>query len=111
MARSQQCASARPTAGVTPVIFFRRIRECMLPLLRAIDILLCAFWLSLLYPLGLADRPTGREFISSYVGEALHNGRSWAKVAAAVIDWVFKVLAGEPNHCARSYEMYKNLDD
>lgn len=93
------------------MIFFRRIRECMLPLLRAVDILLCVLWLSLLYPFGLADRPSGREFVSSYVGEALHNGRSWAKVAAAIIDWVFLKLEGEPDHCSRSYETYKNLDD
>lgn len=48
----------------------------MLALLKAIDILACAVWLGVLYPFGLAARPTGRQMISSYVGEAAAGGNA-----------------------------------
>ena len=89
----------------------RRIGHCIFPLLRSIDILACTVWLSLLYPFGLACRPTGREFVSSYVGEAQFNGHCWAKRAAAVIDWCAVRLGDKPNHCLRAFRKYQYLDD
>lgn len=66
----------------------RRLGHCIMPLLTAFDLLACTIWLSLLYPIGLADRPTGRQLISGYVGKAAANGTRWGLRAAAVIDWV-----------------------
>lgn len=89
----------------------KRLGQSILAVLIAVDILACAVWLALLYPLRLADRPTGREMISSYVGEAAHNGRAWAKYAAAVIDTVACWLGDSPNHCYRAFKFYQYLDD
>jgi len=89
----------------------RRLGHCVFPLLRALDILACTIWLSLLYPFGLAGRPTGREFVSSYVGEAQFNGHRWAKSAAAVIDWCALRLGDKPGHCLRAFRKYQFLDD
>lgn len=89
----------------------RRMGEYILPLLRAVDILCCALWLSALYPFGLASRPSGRELISSYIGEAQHNGHRWAQRAAAVIDWMAERLGDRPDHCLRAFRHYQFLDD
>lgn len=93
------------------MIVITRARDCILPLLRALDILACTIWLSCLYPLGLADKPTGREMISSYVGEAAYNGMTWAKCASAVIDRLAILLGDKPQHCYRAFVHYQFLDD
>lgn len=89
----------------------RRAGHCILPLLRSLDILACTIWLSCLYPFRLAARPSGREMISSYVGEAQFNGHRWAKRAAAVIDWCAMRLGDKPDHCLRAFHHYQFLDD
>lgn len=89
----------------------QRIAHCTLALARAFDILACALWLSPLYLVGLADRPTGREMISSYVGEAAANGHRWAIRASAAIDWAAEFFGDGPNHCQRSFLQYQFLDD
>lgn len=89
----------------------RRMGECILPLLRAFDILCCTIWLASLYPFGLASRPSGREMISSYIGEAQHNGHRWAARAAAVIDWIAMKLGDRSDHCLRAFRRYQFLDD
>lgn len=89
----------------------RRVGHCILPLLRSIDILGCTLWLSCLYPFGLASRPTGREMISSYIGEAKHNGHRWARRAAAIIDWCAERLGDRSDHCLRAFRHYQFLDD
>lgn len=47
-----------------------RLGTAVMALLKAIDILACTIWLAPLYVVGLADKPTGRRMISSYIGEA-----------------------------------------
>ena len=88
-----------------------RIGHCTLAMLRALDLLACTAWLCLLYPFGLADRPTGREMVSSYVGRGAFHGRRWAIRAAAVIDWLFLHLGEAPDHCLRAYLFYSRLDE
>lgn len=89
----------------------RRIGHCILALLRAVDILACTLWLSCLHPFRLAARPTGRQMISSYIGEAAFNGRRWAKRAAAIIDRIAMLLGDRPDHCLRAFRHYQFLDD
>lgn len=88
----------------------RRFGHIVLALCRALDILACVIWLSLLYPFGLADRPTGYETISAYVGRAQANGMRWARHAAAVIDWGAALLGDGPDHCARSWALWARLN-
>lgn len=88
----------------------RRIGVATLALLRAIDILLCTLWLAPLYVFDLADRPSGRQMISSYIGKAAANGHYWAQAAAEVIDGVFEALGDRPDHCRRAYLHYRGLD-
>jgi len=85
------------------VSIVRRLGEVALALLITIDILACTLWLSPLYLVGLADRPTGRELISGYVGGAAINGRLWALRAEAVINWLFW---WEPDHCRAVFRRY-----
>jgi hypothetical protein len=89
----------------------KRFLEVVVALLIAGDIFICTLWLGTLYIFGLADRPTGRQLISSYVGKALTNGHRWAVRAAAVIDKGAMLLGDRPDHCARAYRHYKGLDD
>jgi hypothetical protein len=84
---------------------------CALALSRALDVLACAVWLSVLYPFGLADRPTGRETISAYVGTAAANGMRWGVRMARAIDWLAERLGDKPDHCARAYEFYGRLEN
>lgn len=91
--------------------FLARWRHSARALLRAIDILACAIWLGALYPFGLASRPSGREMISSYVGEAAFNGHRWGRIAAAAIDRLFEWLGEGPGHCQRVFIKYRYLDD
>jgi hypothetical protein len=87
-----------------------RLGTSLLALLRAADILLCTLWLAPLYVVGWADKPSGRQMISSYVGKAAENRRIWALVAEAVIDTFAVALGGEPYHCRRAYFHYRGLD-
>lgn len=87
-----------------------RLGTSIMALLKALDILACTIWLAPLYVFGLADRPSGRQMISSYVGLAASNGHRWAKRAAAVIDWAFELMGDKPDHCRRAYLHYRGLD-
>jgi hypothetical protein len=80
-----------------------RLAESAIALLIAIDVLLCTIWLAPLYVFKLSGRPTGRQLISGYVGLARINGHRWARIAAAVIDWIFEKLGDGPDHCRRVY--------
>lgn len=87
-----------------------RAAASFLALLRALDILACTLWLAPLYLLGLADKPSGRQMISSYIGKAAANGHRWAIRAAMVIDWCAVRLGDRPAHCWRAYQHYRGLD-
>lgn len=89
---------------------FARLGHCTLAMLRVLDLLACTSWLCLLYPLGLADRPTGRELISSYVGRGAFNGHRWAIRWAGLIDRAASWLGDGPDHCLRAYLFYSRLD-
>lgn len=88
-----------------------RIKASVWALLKAIDILFCTVWLSTLYIFKWADKPSGRQMISSYVGQADFNGMRWGRRAAAVIDWFACLVGDEPKHCHRAYVRYRDLDD
>lgn len=78
------------------------------------DIALCLAWLAPLYLIGgerWASRPTGRQMISAYVGRAALNGMSWARRAAAVIDWIFERLGDRPDHCLRMATKFAGFAD
>lgn len=92
------------------ISFLTRCAHCFLPLCRAIDILLCTIWLSLLYPFGLADRPTGRQLISGYVGKAAFHGQRWGLRVGAIIDWLATLVGDEPDHCLRAYLFWRRLE-
>lgn len=88
-----------------------RLKVATIALLKAIDILACTMWLAPLYVVNLADRPSGRQMISSYVGKAMVNGHRWAMVVGTAIDWVFETFFGDkPDHCVRAYLHYRSLD-
>lgn len=91
--------------------FLTRCSHCILPILRALDVLICQIWLSLLYPFGLADRPTGYHLVSSYVGKAAANGTRWGARAAAVVDSLFILFGEPPGHCQRAYALWRRLED
>lgn len=88
-----------------------RLRQSVWALLIAIDILACTVWLAPLYVLRLADKPSGRQMISSYVGRADFNGHRWARRAAAAIDWMAEMLGSGPSHCHRAWIKYDGRDD
>ena len=86
--------------------FLRRFGHVLRALLILTDIVLCFCWLAPLYLVGLADRPTGRQLISAYVGRARINGHRWARAAAAVID----ALLGR-GHCVHIATRYAGFAD
>jgi len=86
-----------------------RLKHCLFALLVALDVLACVIWLSLLYPFGLADRPTGHETISAYIGRAAFNGMPWALRAARIIDRGASLLGSDPGHCNRSFVFWSAL--
>ena len=88
----------------------RRLRIAFIALLKAIDILLCTIWLAPLYVFNLADKPSGRQMISSYVGKAAYNGHYWGIAAEHIIDTLFELLGDRPGHCLRAYLHYRDLD-
>ena len=87
-----------------------RLKAAALAVLKALDILLCTLWLAPLYVFGLADKPSGRQMISSYVGKAEVNGHKWATIAGFLIDAGACLLGDKPGHCERAYLHYKALD-
>lgn len=91
--------------------FLARIWRSVFAVLVSLDILLCTVWQGILYPLGLASKPSGRRLVSSFVGEAVFNGHRWGRIMAAVIDRVFMVLGDKPHHCHRAFINYQNQDD
>ncbi len=60
--------------------------------------------------MGLADRPTGRQVISAYVGKAANNGMSWGRRCSKIIDWLAIKVGDGPDHCKRAYEYYLPVD-
>ncbi len=44
------------------------------------------------------------ETISSRVGKAAARGSRFGRLCAVVIDWIFRNLTGEVDHCANSIE-------
>jgi len=87
-----------------------RLKVSVWALLKALDILACTLWLAPLYVLGLADRPSGRQMISSYVGKAAFNGHYWAIALEHIIDFGAEALGDKPGHCLRAYLHYRGLD-
>tara|TARA_R110000782_G_scaffold167129_10_gene259378 strand:+ start:14307 stop:14582 length:276 start_codon:yes stop_codon:yes gene_type:complete len=78
---------------------------------RSITILACTLVYGPLYVVGLASRPTGRQMLSSYVGEAQANGHRWARIVAWIIDTTAVQFGDKPDHCRRAYLHYRALDD
>lgn len=87
-----------------------RTKVAFWALLRALDILACTLWLAPLYVVNLADRPSGRQMISSYIGKAAVSGRRWAMIASSVIDRAAMLLGDKPDHCLRAFLHYRGLD-
>lgn len=83
-----------------------RLADVIWAWLRVLDIVACTAWLSPLYLVGLASRPTGTQMISVYVGKAALNGVRWGVRAAGVIDRLAEWVGDEPNHCIRAYGSY-----
>jgi len=76
-----------------------RVKASLRAWLIALDVLACAVWLGLLYLANLADKPTGRQTISGYVGKAALHGHRWAFLPERLIDAVI----GQ-GHCLRAYQ-------
>lgn len=91
--------------------FAVRLVHSLLALAKAVDIVLCTVWQGALYPFGLADKPSGRRFVSTLIGEAAYNGHRWATVLARGVDWLFAALGDGPEHCRRAFLKYGNQDD
>lgn len=90
--------------------FLSRLGHVVRGGLRLLDIIACYLWLAPLYMVGLADRPTGRQLISGYVGKAAHNGHRWGVRAASVIDTMAMWVGDGPDHCHRAYLFYLPVD-
>lgn len=91
--------------------FLLRLRQSLFALLVTFTIAICTVWQGVLYPFGLASKPSGRRMTSSFVGEAAHNGRRWGIILAAIIDCVFLKLGDKPQHCHRAFINYGAQDD
>ena len=67
----------------------------------------CLFWP--LYLTGVVnDRPGNGLTISGYCGRNALLGHRWAKIVAAVIDWMFFIVTSQREHCAKSYTRWAN---
>lgn len=91
--------------------FAIRLRQSSFALLVTTTILICTLWQGVLYPFGLASKPSGRRMTSTFVGEAAANNQRWALVLAPIIDKVFMWLGDRPDHCERAYLGYSEQDD
>lgn len=87
-----------------------RLQIVSIAMLRSLDILGCTMWLGPLYVIGLADRPTGRRMISSYIGFAAVNGHYWAIALEGMIDAGARLFGDRPGHCLRAYLHYREHD-
>lgn len=96
---------------VTASPLIERLKHSGFAILISLDILLCTIWQAVLYPLGLASKPSGRRMISSFVGEAAHNRHRWGIALAAILDRVFLWMGDRPDHCGRAFINYQNMDD
>ena len=67
----------------------KRLKDVLFTWAIVLDIIACTLWLSPLYLVKLADRPTGRQVISAYVGAAAINGMKWALFAEKLINTLF----------------------
>ncbi len=93
------------------ISFILRLRHSAFAVLVTLTIALCTIWQGVLYPFGLASKPSGRRMTSSFVGEASCNGHRWGRIAAAIIDRMFLMLGDKPEHCHRAYINYGTQDD
>lgn len=84
--------------------FLRRIADVAFAWAIMLDVIGCTIWLSPLYLLGLADKPTGRELISSYVGRCAISGAPWALIAERIIDALFW---WQVSHCRATFRKYQ----
>lgn len=83
-----------------------RLGYVLLAFALLLDGVACFFWLAPLYLVGLADRPSGHQLISAYVGRAAINGQAWALRTEAAIDDIFG-----PQHCLRAARHYAGFAD
>lgn len=83
----------------------QRLAHIMLAWLILLDVIACTAWLSPLYLIGLADRPTGRDLISAYVGRCAISGAPWALIAEDVINALFW---WDDDHCRATYLKYRS---
>lgn len=82
---------------------FKRLKDILFAWAIVLDIIACTLWLSPLYLIKLADRPTGRQIISAYVGAAAINGMKWALIAEKIINALF---FWDKDHCRQTYYKY-----
>lgn len=75
-----------------------RLKSSLWAVLVMLDVVLCTIWLVPLHILGLADKPTGRQLISGYVGKASFNGHRWGRVVERMIDSILGA-----GHCHRAF--------
>lgn len=81
----------------------KRIKDVLFAWAIVLDIIACTLWLSPLYLFKLADRPTGRQIISAYVGAAAINGTRWRLIAEKIINTIF---FWDEDHCRKCYYKY-----
>jgi hypothetical protein len=87
-----------------------RLGQVAIALLLLLDGIACFLWLAPLYLVGLADRPSGHQLISAYVGRAAMNGRAWALRTERIINRIMAPLTG-PDHCRRAARHYAGFAD
>lgn len=85
-----------------------RIFDVFKAFLILIDEIACFIWLAPLYIVGLADKCTGRQLISSYVGRAAINCMPWALRAEKVINFL---IFWQSDHCRRAARHYAGQAD
>lgn len=88
-----------------------RLKIGLAALATAADIFFCTLLVLPFYWFGLAPPPTGRQLISSLVGQCAAAGQWWAIQAARVIDRAAITLGDDPGHCERAFRKYEFLDD
>ena len=87
----------------------QRLNDCNWQAWVLVDIVaaFAIFWP--LYLLGVIDdRPGNGLTISGYCGRNALLGHRWAKIAAAMIDWLFFTLTSQRDHCAKAYAKWAN---
>lgn len=83
---------------------FARFRRWLLELLISIDQFFHVLLGGPKFILVGGPHPCADETISSKVGRRSIAGERWAKIAEKLIDTLFLILTGQPDHCARSIE-------